>query len=283
MPPRKVRVKVPLHITGFWAPVYKRNPVETGSIGAGLNIQAYFDAVVEPGDCSLVLNQRRVNVPVLDHVCRLLGEKVKVYASTPLPLGAGYGLSAAIALTAAVGIAFIRGTSSIEEAIWAAHKAEVLELTGLGDVIAMYYGGFEARVEPGPPGIGFLVKLPYDPGLKIVTAALGTMDTRVMLKTYPYSLYQRAREYLKLLIENPSLELFLDLAGRFTRRFFDYGRVDEILRGIGEGVVGYYVKKKALVVVVESDRVGDVMDKLMGRGLSPIETSISFNGLYVAT
>ncbi len=279
----RVRIRVPLHITGFWKPVYTRDPLTTGSLGAGINISSHLVADIMKSDRPvLYLNDKITHVPTVERVFRYYGKPVIVRAYTDALLGAGYGLSAALALAASIGITILYGIrTTIEKAASIAHIAEVEEATGLGDVIAMYYGGFEARVKPGPPGIGEIVKLPYDPSIRIVTVTLGRYYTASMLREYGVKQYVTADNYLKELLSYPDLQNFLILSRSFTKTFFNYDTVERIIDQLKRYLIGYYLKKKVLVLAIEKDYLNDITEYISNRGLKYIISSISFNGILI--
>ncbi|WP_243669403.1 hypothetical protein [Vulcanisaeta sp. JCM 16161] len=118
----------------------------------------------------------------MDLVLNELGANAEVNYSAPVQLGIGYGLSAALTLGTALGAAVIKRTQLIKAA-QIAHMIEVKLGTGLGDVIAEYYGGgLELRLKAGAPGIGVIDRIPYPQDLMVVTVDLGRYSTNDMLR-----------------------------------------------------------------------------------------------------
>lgn len=277
----RVRIRIPLHITGFWKPVYTRDPITTGSLGAGLNIDSYLIAdIVRSRKFMVTLNDRDLIIPTIERVYKYLKKPVAIKAYTPAVLGAGYGLSAALALATSIGITVVYSLKiSLEKAASIAHIAEVEEATGLGDVIAMYYGGFEVRLKPGPPGIGEIMKIPFDPSIKIITLILGKYNTPNMLIQYGVKQYIMADKCLRELLLYPDLQYFLELSRSFTKTFFNYSGIEKIVKPINKYLLGYYLKKKVLVMAVEKDYVNDVIDYISCKNIKYIVSSINSNGL----
>lgn len=58
-----------------------------------------------------------------------------------------------------------------------AHNAEIKFKTGLGDVIATYYGGFEIRTKCGAPGIGLVKKITLDRSMYVIIICFAPMPT----------------------------------------------------------------------------------------------------------
>ncbi len=279
----EVEVRVPLHITGFWKPVYTEDPVTTGSLGAGVNIEPKLIVKASLSSTSkLYLNDERLlSVDSVNNVFNSVNCGLVVRGYTKAPLGAGYGLSAALALAASVAASVLCGGETLEKAALRAHVAEVKAGTGLGDVIAEFYGGFEVRVKPGPPGVGEVVHIPFNPKVKVLTVPLGRRSTRVMLSEYTSDLARLAGELVEKLIENPSLENFIEYSSLFTRRFFNYTVPDELMEGVRGRVIGYYMKKCVLTVFVDEDYSLDVEDYIRSRGFKVIRGRITQCGVEV--
>jgi pantoate kinase len=79
-----------------------------------------------------------------------LGVSASILSRCTLPIGAGFGLSAAALLASAVALndLFSLGLSYRECAGYA-HREELTHRTGLGDVAACQGGGWECRTAPG--------------------------------------------------------------------------------------------------------------------------------------
>ncbi len=146
---------VPLHVTSIWLPIYGNDPISTGSLGCGI--------VIRPGGVRLTIMPAagpiKYDIDHIDLTFRKLGVNAEVNYSSPVQLGVGYGMSAALALGTALGAAVIAHKPLIKAA-QVAHMIEVRLGTGLGDVIAEYYGGgIELRLRPVPPqALGLLIK-----------------------------------------------------------------------------------------------------------------------------
>lgn len=293
-----LRLLVPLHVTGFWRVHVAGTLRETGSTGAGLVLGPAVEAVVSRGGAgfSAYLNGRRV-----DDVCvfravarrlRALGPSGTVRLRSGVPLGAGFALSAALAIASACGAYWLStGRLPLLEALAVAHESEVECGTGLGDVIAAYHGGgLEVRVKPGAPGVGEVLRVPLSGSLRVIAAVVGRrMDTSTMLARYRDRVNLYGGRALERLLEDPSLERFLELSLEFSVRT---GMLDEALRSklgfLDEAVrrgsaLGYYLKKNVLVVVAERGDVAELEEELSGRlGWSTYKLRVSNEGLRVS-
>ena len=91
-----------------------------------------------------------INPPVILLALGELDLRVQVRTTSTLPVGAGFGMSAAATLASlAAANAAVNAGYSRRELASAAHNAEVSHLTGLGDVVACCGGGMHYRTEPG--------------------------------------------------------------------------------------------------------------------------------------
>jgi len=274
----RVRAFVPYHITGFWFPVETGDPLTTGSYGAGIVLES--GVVVEfPSSVGIELDPTsRLCMEILGvdpSVSRYMGiyERYRV--------GEGYGASAARSLAIALVCTALRGLSTCR-AGKAAHIAEVLMGTGYADVIAEFVGGgLVYRVKPGAPCIGIAESIPL-PRLAIVTSPLGYMTTQEMHRVYGEAIRIEGMKAWNRFIEKPSLETFLEIAYSFSKAVgFLTTDLDEKVREalskhLSKGMVlGYYVKKRVLTVVLEPSAVEDVVAALRVMGF---ETRVDWVG-----
>jgi pantoate kinase len=88
--------------------------------------------------------------PPLEYALDRLGLHARVVTRCRLPIGAGFGCSAAALLaTLSAASALFSLELSREEIAELAHEAEVVHRTGLGDVAALQGGGLVCRSGPG--------------------------------------------------------------------------------------------------------------------------------------
>ncbi|MGC9181885.1 pantoate kinase [Thermogladius sp.] len=273
-----VFARVPLHVSGFWAPVKGPDALHTGSLGAGLVLDLWVVARPTGSGCWVEVNGVRALEGHARRICGLEGFNLGVSASSPVGLGKGFALSSALSLSLSTLISAALGRGVSERSTWSAHVAEVEHSTGLGDVMAQFHGGLVVRTRPGPPGVGEAVVVR---GLKpaLVVAELpGSEPTPAVLSRlgpWARELVERAVERL---LETRDPALFFELSRSFTRRLFDYSRVEDLLAGV-RGVAGFYLKKSALVVWVEREWSHDLASLLKGRGLNTFETTVSEKGV----
>ncbi len=254
-------VKVPLHISGFWVPIIKKDYMLSGSLGAGITLSPY---------CIIKEASKRMNTSdigpaiganIVNAVANYLGLKpsIRIELLSNVRLGEGYGLSAALALGYALHLLRKKRRSvSLVEACRAAHYAEVFNMTGLGDVIAEALGrGLTVRVRPGPPGIGDVDCVLIDEKVKVTTVYLGRkIFTPQMLKQYYSKIVEAGWAAYNEFLKDYSIYTFLSKAYDFSRAvgFLD-PKLDEELKSrlknyVSSGsVLGYFVKKSLLVIL----------------------------------
>lgn len=153
----------PGHISGYFLPVLSDSPDTSGSCGAGLVISEGVRVTVTKSNMSSVqlFQTDRAGMPqkvsesspVIMDLLHALNVTASVTTYCHLPIGCGYGMSAAVLLgaTHALNLLYQRGMNE-RECAHLAHRLEVLERTGLGDVSACQGGGFVIRISPGPDG-----------------------------------------------------------------------------------------------------------------------------------
>ena len=126
----------------------------------------------------------RTTISALARVLEISSKRyaVAVEHHVEVPIGAGYGASAAGSLSAA--LAFIDGADlgmSVNEVGEIAHEAEIVSGTGLGTVGPILAGGFILTRKSGGPGIAVIDRLPASQKLKVVSACFGPISTKKAL------------------------------------------------------------------------------------------------------
>jgi pantoate kinase len=221
--PAKTGAWVPSHITGFFAAHRRDDPLQSGSIGCGLCLSLGATTIIESApeiqDTEIVLNGAVSGAPVSRFVVeKLAREPVRVKTELEMPFGAGFGASGAGALGCAYALNshFDLGLTA-DQAAGYAHAAEVVNGTGLGDVIAQNMGGLVVRLEPGAPGIGRIDRIPVPP-LPVDYVVRGPISTRDMLSDEGAmsSVSKAGEAALKELLRRPTLRDFMQLSRRFT-------------------------------------------------------------------
>jgi pantoate kinase len=178
--------------------------------------------VVRRSDETVVfLNGVESEAPVTRLVAeRLSPSPVRVETELLMPSGSGFGASGAGALSSAYALNGAFGLGLFASCVGeAAHGAEVVCGTGLGDVIAQNTGGLVVRLSPGAPGLGVVDRIPVPP-LKVDCLVRGPLSTEKVLSD-PGTMREVNREgerALKELLKRPTLERFVSLSWEFANR-----------------------------------------------------------------
>jgi pantoate kinase len=189
MKPVQVTAFCPGHISGYFKRVVGDSVATTGSIGAGIVISEGVTATVKPADRISICIKRRFSPdissdissesPLLEHVMEHLNMTASVVTVSTLPIGAGFGLSAAalLATLTALNRLFDRGMN-VKEIAQCAHRAEVAHRTGLGDVAACQGGG---RVVRSGPGVNGGIERRFDMPEPLYAISFGPIHTPAVL------------------------------------------------------------------------------------------------------
>ncbi|SDX59790.1 pantoate kinase [Halobellus clavatus] len=264
---------VPGHITGFFSAHPDDDPSAAGSRGAGITLSHGVDVRVhrESGP-SLRLNGDPIDVDAVDAVLEALDAgDVVVTAETPLPLGAGFGVSGALALGTAYAINAIADTRRTEnDLVGIAHRAEVDAGTGLGDVVAQARGGLPIRLDPGGPAHGRLDGIPASPRVEYVT--FGSVSTEQILSGDTRALTAAGERALSDLRAEPTPSRFLALSRRFARE------ADLLTERVGDAITDVRDAGGDAAMAMLGDTVFAFGDSLSAAGYDPAVCSVHAAG-----
>lgn len=143
----------PGHISGYFRRVDGVSAKDTGSLGAGLvTDRGVYVKMRAASKTTVKINGREADGWLIKKVLDKRHAAVEV--TTELPIGAGFGMSAAGLLAGfyAANEVFSLGMTATEISE-AAHEIEVNCGTGLGDVAAESCGGIVVRTRPGIAGV----------------------------------------------------------------------------------------------------------------------------------
>ena len=230
---KKILAFSPGHITGFFQICDEsENPLERGSRGAGVSVSNGVTTTVEVSSAKRtkirigINGDPNVSAPVSESIItRFLDHKpkqhfdIRVNHEVELPIGSGFGTSGAGALSLALALneVFELGFSKVETAQYA-HIVEVEHRTGLGTVIAEFFGGIEIRSAAGGPGFGKVEILPASDEYKVVCLPFGPIPTPIHLNN-PTS-RRRINEQGGLLTDalrgSPTVANFLEYSRHFA-------------------------------------------------------------------
>ena len=212
-------VFVPGHITGFFTIQNHEIKLKNGSCGVGFLLSKGVKTTVSASD-ELVISVNQGDSTVIDEVLSILELKntdFKITQDIQLPIGAGFGTSAASALSLTLALnEFLTLGYSDELCGQIAHMAEVNLGAGLGDVIAQTGHGLVLRTKPGAPGIGEIKS--FDVDVFIGWKTFGKIETSDIISDSHFKevISNSGDKYLELFEDDPTLENFLEFSSKFS-------------------------------------------------------------------
>jgi len=217
-----------------------------GARGGGFGIQKGVTTEIHVSEAEtncihIFINER--NAPEAETtktVVQMLLEKadesyaVVVKHNVEVTIGAGFGSSAAGALTTALALSKALDLKLTFNQIGRiAHVAEVKCKTGLGTVGPLMLGGCIITIEPGAPGIAIIDRIPISTDYVIVAGVFGPIPTREVLSSPEKRLAVNkwGRKTLENILSEPSLENFLACCREFAEKTgFMTERVRKLIR-----------------------------------------------------
>ncbi|MEF8780858.1 MAG: pantoate kinase [Haloferacaceae archaeon] len=252
----------PGHVTAFFS-VHRADPAAAeGSRGAGIALSDGVTARVTPadgGEPEIHLNGARATIESVRRVLDALDVDARVGLETPLPLGAGFGVSGAAALATALAANHRFECARREnDLVRIAHEAEVEAGTGLGDVVAQARGGVPIRLEPGAPGYGSLDGIPDRRRVEYV--AFGELSTPEVLSGGTETLSAAGERALTAVLREPTLETLFAEGRQFARE------------------AGVSTPEVAEAIDAVADAGGEASMAMLGRSVFALGTGLSDAG-----
>ncbi len=231
----RVEAFCPGHISAFFQAVDDPDPLRRGSRGAGLCLSRGVRTrvtVEEAGGPSVTVRLNGEEAPAevtRSAALALLGDHphhVLVDSEVELPVSQGFGMSGAGALSTALALNGALGLGRPrEELVAVAHRAEVEQGTGLGDVYPQALGGLDLRVAPGAPPHGQVRRFPLDGEvlLCVIGQPVKTWDV-VGNRAIMEGINRVGKRCVDAFLQDPRVENLFRLARRFD---METGLVDE--------------------------------------------------------
>ena len=237
------RAYAPAHITGFFAVKQHQNPIKAGSIGCGLCLEAGVTATitVDPSYIGSVIrfNGKQIDLPTVKYVIKGLlkpgHSQVIIDLESDIPLGFGFGISGAAALASALALNTVFDLhKTVNQVASIAHCAEVVNMTGMGDITGQCAGGAVIRIKPGAPGIGQTDIIPFSQ-TEVSWVCLGEVNTGSVLGNTKAldSINRIGSIALTTLLKRPDLKNFMSISREFA---LQTGLVSNRARDVMEAV-----------------------------------------------
>jgi pantoate kinase len=283
----------PAAITNFFSISYSRQGTTTlpkGATGGGyvLSKGVVSEAIIKGGtkkeiftevngDSSYDARTTRTAIGFLVAHHRLNFDRIELRQSVGVPIGAGFGASAASALSAVFSVASAFRLSDPKAALARfAHDAELAEQTGLGTVSVTYDGvGAGAIVKPGVPGVAKFVNVKVPVGTRLVTASLAPYRKKDAFSSAELSLriVRYGDQALERFRRSPSFDT-LGACGEWFASKLGLAN-DEIvaLTNAAKGAGAYHASQNMIGLAVHSladeDSSMRVVDAYRATGLNP--------------
>ena len=211
-------VFVPGHITGFFTIENHEVKLKNGSCGAGFLLSQGVKTTIDESD-ELMIDINQGDYTVINEVLKILEitPDFRITQDIQLPIGAGFGTSAASALSLALAInEFLDLGYTADLCGQIAHMVEINLGGGLGDVIAQTGHGLVLRTQPGAPGVGEIKSFEHD--VSIAWKTFGEIDTSSIINDSHHKqvISDVGLKYREFFEEKPSLRNFLDFSNRFA-------------------------------------------------------------------
>jgi len=236
----KCSVFAPSHITGFFEIIDHPDHLKRGSCGAGVamdkgvvtNLQIVdndpydsLNAIVringeeDPKNASITFKTLELMESKFKINNLLENRVLKINHEMEVPIGAGFGTSAASALGTAMAVAKILELDiTFNKAASMAHLAEIEMKSGLGDVVAEMNGGITLRLKEGAPGFAVTDKLILKDDLYVISKSLGGIETSAIIgdSIHKKRINNTGKDMLNHLLKSPEPETFLKLSKKFA-------------------------------------------------------------------
>ena len=213
-----VSVFVPGHITGFFTIENHDVSLKNGSCGAGFLLSKGVKTTLSPAnDLTIDINQG--DSTVIDEVLSIMDieDNFKITQDIQLPIGAGFGTSAASAFSLTLAInEFLDLGYTADLCGQIAHMAEINLGGGLGDVIAQTGNGLVLRTRAGAPGIGEIKSFNHD--VYVAWKSFGDIKNSDIINDPDKRelIYDVGLKYLEFFEEKSSLRNFLQFSYNFA-------------------------------------------------------------------
>jgi len=226
----------PAHITGFFKAYLEndsqKDPEKLGSMGAGFSIKEGVtthvnilprinqDSNFQITTIGYQSDKTDVSEYVLNEFLKL-GNFENIFFDIrheiTVPVGYGLGSSSAVALSLSYALDYALKTRLDHTIIGQiAHNAEINCKTGLGDVLASYYGGFEIRIKAGAPGIGQVEKIKTK-DISVIMICFSPISTNKFIKERLSQINGLGGKMVNKLLESKNYEHFQDMSLEFAK------------------------------------------------------------------
>ncbi len=197
----------PASLTCFFSPSIENDPLESGSLGVSLALNRGVRVSAKPSsELSVIVNGEDWNFPTVRTIAQQMGFEGEIRIEMDFPAGCGFGMSGASALASAFEINEVLNLNrSFFELSDLAHKAEVINRTGLGDVVTQSFGGVVVRKSASCPSKCVVDRFLWNIDLDVLI--MGELPTEQILSDFSLNKIAKiGRESLKEFLRKPTVE-----------------------------------------------------------------------------
>jgi pantoate kinase len=203
--------------------------------------------------------------------------KLLLEQSVDVPIGAGFGASAASAVSAVYAAASALGVDAPRSALArCAYDAEILEQTGLGTVSVAYAAtGAGAITSPGPPGVARFLNVKVPDETRLVTASLAPYEKRDALSSPERAsrIVRLGDEALRRFLDNATFTGLAEAGEWFSKnlelRTGEVGKLTEAASAAGASYTGQNMIGHVVHSLAREDDVAAVVRALNKTGMNP--------------
>ncbi len=208
---------------------------------------------------------------------RHLGSQLVVEQTMGVPVGYGFGASAAAAISGVYASAAAMGLRLRKSDLaYHAHVADILEQTGLGTVsVAFEATGAGVKTKAGGPGVARFIKVRVPKGIRIVTASLAPFKKSDALSQPRIG--RRINELgdaaLSRVVSDPTIETLATEGERFSEQLGLTTTEDEILIDLAKAAGAAHASQNmighAIHALATKEKAGKVARALGESSLRP--------------
>ncbi|MFX1565546.1 MAG: pantoate kinase [Promethearchaeota archaeon] len=265
-------------VTTKSAPATMDEACRIGARGGGFILEkgVHTQITIEPAKTNqieVIINGRKApEAKVTQEVCQLLLQTIEaqyrlhVDHKVEIPIGAGYGASAAGAVSTAMALnRALELNLTLNRIGQFAHFAEIRCATGLGSVSGVIRGGLILILEPGAPGYDRVDWIPLDPAYRIVTGSFAPISKADILFSEKalWSVNREGQRVLEQVQQKPTPAHFMHLCLGFAKKVgFLTPRVANVLERVQDaGAIGATQNMigEAFHALVHADSVDSVV------------------------
>lgn len=207
-----------------------QNPLQQGSKGGGFALAKGVSTTVHASPSSsteitVAINDNIEDARTTKTLVEMLLSKqsqsyhIKIEHKIDVPIGAGFGTSAAGAFSCGLALASaLKLPLTYNEIAQVAHVADITCNTGLGTVEGLAIGGLALVVRSGAIGYGVVDRIPLAPDLQIVAGVFEPIEkTSVLLSEHKLQIINEiARKTMRQILSDPNPANFMASCKNFA-------------------------------------------------------------------